>query len=104
MRIKPIGNNIFIEPKLFVPHGKRKSGIVVQETVRQGIPFQGTIIAIGPDVKPEFELKVGDKCIFQLSGSYKTHEFEGQDFCIAEPKEITAKLDEFVGDANNYAE
>lgn len=70
-KIKPLHNNILIEPISDEERGtKTKSGIFIPETVDKEKPDQGTVIAIGPGKRDEngklipMSVKKGQKVIF----------------------------------------
>lgn len=74
-KIKPLGNNILIEPISEEERGsKTKSGIFIPETVDKEKPDQGIIIAVGPGKRDEngkiipVSVKKGQKVVFAKYG------------------------------------
>ncbi len=67
-KIKPLHNNVLIEPSEGVT--KTKSGIFIPETADKEKPDQGTVIAVGPGKRDEagkiipMSVKKGQKVIF----------------------------------------
>lgn len=75
MIIKPLHNNILIEPLSEEEKGhKTSSGILIPETADKEKPDQGTVIAIGPGKRDEagnlipVSVSVGQKVIFSKYG------------------------------------
>jgi len=75
MNIKPLGNNILLEPLSDDERGsKTKSGIFIPETVDKEKPDQATVVAVGPGKRNEkgdlipVSVKKGQRVIFSKYG------------------------------------
>lgn len=75
MNIKPLGNNILLEPLSDDERGsKTKSGIFIPETVDKEKPDQATVAAVGPGKRDEkgnlipVSVKKGQRVIFSKYG------------------------------------
>lgn len=75
MNIKPLGNNVLIEPLSEEDrHAKTKSGIYIPDTIDKEKPDQGIIISIGPGKRDDngkiipMSVKKGQKVVFSKFG------------------------------------
>ena len=93
LNIKPLSNNIFLEP---VEEGKKtKSGIFIPETAEKNKPTTGKIVAVGPGklndkgerVAPS--LKVGDNVLFKQYGMDEI-EIEGKKYLVGNEDDVLA--------------
>ena len=94
MQIKPIRDNILIEP--IKKEDKTASGILLPEN-SQDKQEQGKIIAIGPGKKEDgkivpLEVKVGDVVIFTQYGPNEI-KVDGKKYLIAKESDILAILE-----------
>ena len=94
MQIKPIRDNILIEP--IKKEDKTVSGILLPEN-SQDKQEQGKIIAIGPGKKEEgkivpLEVKVGDVVVFTQYGPNEI-KVDGKKYLIAKESDILAILE-----------
>jgi len=90
-KIKPLHNNILIEPISEEERGhKTKSGIFIPETISKEKPDQGTIIEVGPGKRDEngklipVSVKKGQKVIFSKYGPDEIKVGEKKYFIISE--------------------
>lgn len=74
-KIKPLHNNVLIEPLSDEDRGARtKSGIIIPDTVDKEKPDQGTIIEVGPGKRDDngkiipMSVKKGQKVVFAKYG------------------------------------
>lgn len=75
IKIKPLHNNVLIEPLSEEERGvKTKSGIFIPDTIDKEKPDQGKIIEVGPGKKDEngkiipMSVKKGQKVVFSKYG------------------------------------
>ncbi len=75
INIKPLGNNVLIEPLSEEDRGaKTKSGIYIPDTIDKEKPDQGIIISIGPGIRDDngkiipMSVKKGQKVVFSKFG------------------------------------
>ena len=75
MKIKPLHNNVLIEPLSSGERGsKTKSGIFIPDTVDKEKPDQGKIIEVGPGKRDQdgklvpMSVKEGQKVVFSKYG------------------------------------
>ncbi len=96
LKIKPLGNNVVVEP---IKDDKvTKSGIVIPETLSEETPQKGVIVSLGEGrllkdgKRYTFSVKVGDRVVFK---KYAPTEFEIDDtkYLIIEEKDILGVLD-----------
>ena len=96
MNIKPLSNNILIEP--IKEEEKTKSGILPPETAEKEKPEQGRVIAVGPGRKTAtgkvfpMEIKPGDKVLFTKYG-HSEIKIEDKELLIAKEEDILAIID-----------
>ena len=95
MNIKPLSNNILIEP---IEEEKTKSGILLPETAEKEKSEQGRVIATGPGRKTgagkviPLEVKPGDKVLFTKYGPNEI-KIENKEYLIAKEEDILAIID-----------
>ncbi len=93
MKIKPLSNNILIEPAK--QEIKTKTGILLPETSEKERPEAGKVIAVGPGKKTSagkvipLEIRVGDEVLFTRYGPNEI-KVEGKDYLIAKEEDILA--------------
>ncbi len=91
MKIKPLSDNILIEPKK--EEEKTKGGIHLPESATKGKPEEGEVVAVGPGKRDEsgkrhaLEVKKGDKVIFTKYGPNEI-KVEEKDYLIAKEEDI----------------
>ncbi len=75
MNIRPLGNNVLIEPLSDEERGsKTKAGIFIPETIDKEKPDQGVVAAVGPGRKDEggkiipMSVKKGQRVVFSKYG------------------------------------
>ncbi len=99
MKIKPLGDNVLIEPEK--EEEKTKAGILLPDTAEKGRPEKGKVVAVGPGktnsqgkVIP-MEIKKGDVVLFTKYGptEIKTVD-EKKDYLIAKQEDILAVIEE----------
>ncbi len=91
MNIKPLGNNILLEPLSDDERGsKTKSGIFIPETVDKEKPDQATVVAVGPGKRDEkgnlipVSVKKGQRVIFSKYGPDEIKVGDKKYFIISE--------------------
>lgn len=95
MNIKPLSNNILIEP--LKVEEKTKSGILLPESAEKERPEQGRVIAVGSGKKTSsgkvipLEVKAGDKVLFTKYGPNEI-KLEDKEYLIAKEEDILAIL------------
>ncbi len=96
MNIKPLSNNVLIEP--IKEEEKTKGGILLPETAEKERPEQGKVIAVGPGKKDKtgksipMDVKEGDIVLFT---KYAPNEIkvEDKEYLIAKEEDILAILE-----------
>ncbi len=99
MKIKPLADNILIEPEK--EEEKTKAGILLPDTAEKGRPEKGKVVAVGPGkttsagkVTP-MEVKKGDVVLFTKYGPTEIKEVDGKkDYLIAKQEDILAVIEE----------
>ncbi len=97
MKIKPLSDNVLIEP--VEQSEQSKGGILLPKTADKDRPEQGKIIAVGPGKKDSsgkinpMELKVGDKVLFTKYGPTEI-KVDDVEYLIAKQDEILAIIEE----------
>lgn len=95
MKLKPLFNNIFIEP---VEETKTKSGIVIPETADREKPMQGKVVAVGPGKLNEkgervpMSVKEGDMVLFKKYGPDEL-EIDGKKYLVGSEDDILAIIE-----------
>ena len=96
MKLKPLGNRVFIEP--IEEEQTTQSGIVIPETAEKERPQKGKVLAVGPgrfndkgDRVP-VSLKEGDMVLFKKYGPDEI-EIDGTKYLVAEEEDVLAILD-----------
>ena len=95
VKLKPLSDHVVIEP---VVEEKKKSGIILPETVEKERSEKGRIIAVGPGKldkdgkRVPLEVKKGDIVLFT---KYSPNEvkIEGKEYLIIKEDDILAILD-----------
>jgi len=96
MNIKPLGENVVIEP--VSQEEKTKSGIFLPQSMDKERPEQGKIIAIGTGKtlssgkKSEIEIKVGDMVLFNKF-SINEIKVDDKEYLITKQEDILAVLE-----------
>ena len=96
MKIKPLSDNIVIEP--ISQEEKTKTGILVPSTIDKEKPEQGKVIAVGPGkttssgkvIPPE--VKPGDVVLFTKYGPNEV-KVDDKEYLIAKQEDILAILE-----------
>jgi len=94
MNIKPLADNVLIEPA--AQEEKTKSGIFLPETATKERPEQGLVIAVGNGKTVNgklipMEVKVNDKVLFTKYGPNEI-EIDGKEYLIAKQEDILAVI------------
>lgn len=95
MKLKPLSDHIIIEP---LREEKRKSGIILPDTVNKERSEQGKVIAVGPGKidkdgkRIAMDVKKGDTVIFT---KYAPNEVkvEGKEFLVVRQDDILAVVE-----------
>lgn len=96
MKIKPLSNNILIEP--IKGEEKTKTGILLPDTTDKERPEQGKVVAVGPGKKDKsgkviaLEIKIGDRVLFTKYGPNEI-KVEDKEYLIAKEDDILAILE-----------
>jgi len=96
MKIKPLGDNILIEP--IKSEDKTKTGILLPQTAEKERSEQGKVIAVGPGKKlPSgkrlpMDVKKGDKVLFTKYGPNEI-KVDGKEYLIAKEEDILAIIE-----------
>lgn len=96
MRIKPLKDNVIIEPQS--PEEVTKSGIVIPDTAEKNRPEQGVVVAVGPGKiskngdRIPLEVKKGDTVLFTKYGPNEI-EINDKEYLIAKEDDILAILE-----------
>lgn len=96
MKIKPLSDNILIEP--VKQEERTKTGILLPETAEKGRPEQGRVIAVGPGRKTSsgkiipMDVKVGDKVLFTKYGPNEI-KINDKEYLIAKQEDILAIIE-----------
>ena len=97
MKIKPLSNNILIEP--LKPEQKTKTGILLPETVEKERSEQGKVIAVGPGKRTSqgklipVGVRPGQKVLFTKYGPNEI-KVNGKEYLIAREEDILAVIEE----------
>lgn len=91
VKITPISDHLLIEP---LKEEKKKSGIILPETVEKNRPERGRVIATGPGKvkdghRVSLEVKKGDVVLFTKYGPNEI-KIEGKEYLIAKEEDILA--------------
>ncbi len=96
MKIKPLSDNILIEPKK--GEEKTKEGIFLPDSAEKERPEEGKVVAVGPGkrdssgkVNPP-EVKKGDRVIFTKYGPNEI-KVEDKEYLIAKEDDILAIIE-----------
>jgi chaperonin GroES len=96
MQIKPLSNNILIEP--LKPEQKTKAGILLPETAEKERPEQGKVIAVGPGKRNSqgklipLGVKPGQKVLFTKYGPNEI-KINEKEHLIAKEEDILAIIE-----------
>ncbi len=96
MKIKPLSDNILIEP--IKEEEKTKSGILLPETADKERPEQGRVIAVGPGKRNDsgqlipMDVKVGQKVLFTKYGPNEI-KVDDKEYLIAKQDDILAIIE-----------
>ena len=96
MKLKPLNDNIFIEP--VSEEKSTKSGIVIPDTAEKEKPIRGKVAAVGPGRLDEkgnrvpMSVKVGDVVLFKKYGPDEL-EIEGKKYLVGSEAEILAIIE-----------
>lgn len=96
MNIKPLADNVVIEPTS--QEDKTKSGIFIPQTADKDRPEQGKVIAVGPGKtlssgnKAIMEVKEGDTVLFTKYGPNEI-KVDEKEYLIAKQEDILAILE-----------
>ncbi len=98
MNIRPLGNNVLIEPEK--EEEKTKAGILLPDTAEKGRPEKGKVVAVGPGKTNAsgklipLEVKKGDKVLFAKYGPTETKTVDDKkEYLIAKQEDILAVID-----------
>jgi chaperonin GroES len=97
MKIKPLMDNILIEP--IEQSDQTKGGILLPKTADKDRPEQGKVISVGPGKRDSsgniipIELKEGQKVLFSKYGPTEI-KVEEKDYLIAKQEDILAVIEE----------
>jgi len=91
MTIKPLADNILIEP--LDREERTPSGILIPDTAKEK-PQEGKIVAVGPGREEEGKLvktavKIGDRVIYKKWGGNEV-KVEGKDMLLVKEEDILA--------------
>ena len=91
MKITPISDHILIEP---LKEGKKKSGIILPDTVEKDRQEKGKVVAVGPGKvkdgkRAPLEVKKGDVVLFSKYGPNEI-KIDGKEYLIAKEEDILA--------------
>lgn len=97
MKIKPLLDNILIEP--MEQAEQTKGGILLPKTADKERPEQGKVVAVGPGKKNDsgniisLEVKPGDKVLFTKYGPSEI-KVDEKEYLIAKQEDILAIIEE----------
>lgn len=94
MNLKPLSNNVVIEP--LEAETTTKSGIVLPETAEREKPMRGKIVAVGPgkmnedgDARIPMQVAPGDTVLFKKYGPDEI-EMDGKKYLVGDEDDILA--------------
>jgi len=94
MKVRPLADNVFVEP--IEREAKTPSGIVIPDTAKEK-PHEGRVVAVGPGkyvdgklIKPE--VKKGDRILYRQYGGSEVR-FEGKDYLMVGMDDILAVIE-----------
>lgn len=97
MNLKPLSNNVVIEP--LEVETTTKSGIVLPETAEKEKPMRGKIVAAGPgkmnedgDGRIPMQVKPGDMVLFKKYGPDEV-EMDGKKYLVGDEDDILAIIE-----------
>ncbi len=98
MKIKPLADNVLIEPEK--EEEKTKGGILLPDTAEKGRPEKGKVIAVGPGKTSSsgkaipMEVKKGDTVLFTKYGPTEIKSVDDKkDYLIAKQDDILAVVE-----------
>lgn len=92
--LEALGNHVILEiiqQSDELKNRLKKSGLLVQDDIKQGEPDRGRVYAIGPDVK-EPGFKVGDVVVFHTKEVFQGFKHDGKNLVSMNDFEIMAVL------------
>lgn len=95
MKLKPLGDNILIEPSK-KEKGKTDAGIYLPETVSKEGPEEGKVVEVGPGrvnddgKKIPPSVKKGDTVIYNKSYGSQTIKVEGKEYLLLREHDVLA--------------
>jgi len=96
MKLQAINNSVIVKPDKLKKE-MTKSGIILPDTIEQGLPEQGNIVSVGNGVFKDnklvpMEVKVGQKIMFKRYTNEEI-EFEKEKYLIVQEEDILAILE-----------
>ncbi len=98
MKIKPLADNVLIEPEK--DNEKTKGGILLPDTAEKGRPEKGKVIAVGPGKRNSsgkiipLEVKKGDRVLFTKYGPTEIKTVDDKkEYLIAKQEDILAVIE-----------
>lgn len=96
MRVKPLGDNVLIEP--LEGENKTASGIVIPDTAKEK-PQKGKVVAVGPGKRDEkgnlvkLEISKGDLVMYKKWGGSEI-KIEGRELLIVGAEDVLAIIEQ----------
>lgn len=96
MKLKPLGDHLFIEP--LTEEKTTKSGIVLPDNAEREKPIKGKVLATGPGKMDDngklqpMSVKVGDVVLFKKYGPDEI-EVDGKKYLVGEESDILAIIE-----------
>lgn len=88
MNFQPLGNRVLVE-RVEEP-AKTPSGIIIPDNAKEK-PLEGKVLAIGPEVEEEGQIKVGDRVVFAKYSGTEIN-LEGNEYLILQTDDILGIL------------
>ena len=88
MNFQPLGNRVLVE-RVEEPT-KTPSGIIIPDNAKEK-PLEGNVLAIGPEVEEEGQIKVGDKVVFAKYSGTEIN-LDGKEYLILSTDDILGIL------------
>ncbi len=95
MNLKPLADRLVV--KLIEQEEEKQGGIIIPDTAKEK-PEKGEVIAVGPGKLLEngnrapFEIKKGDKVLFQKYGGHEI-KIDGKEYMILREEDVMAIID-----------